>query len=216
MRLAEFAATRRRELGLSYEQVQQRGGPSDTRMRAIENGTGPALRSSTLAKIDSALRWAEGSSQAVLNGGEPTPLQDATSVADPLALDEGSFAVSNDEIAAMVASLRQLDHEFQTVNNAVVADPGLHGAYLHHTSVVSTIVGHWVTSLLERNVREGQPLPPMLELALGPYLDAEMVHDRSDFEEQQYRRWLAGRTVTISAAQRSTFLKRLDRATRAT
>lgn len=212
-RLGEYVAARRLALGLSYAQVHQQGGPSDTRTRAIENGTGPALRSSTLDKLDLALRWAPGSARAVLNGDEPVPAPAPTKNDVPrMSLDEGEFTVSNNEIAQMVASLRELDRQFQSANNAVLADPELHGSYVRHTSVVSTIVGHWVTSLLERNVHADHSLPPILELALGPYLDAEMIHDRSDADEQLYRRWLAGRDVPISPAQRAAFSQRLEAA----
>ncbi|MEW1938426.1 hypothetical protein AB0331_13790 [Dietzia maris] len=212
-RLGEYVAARRLALGLSYAQVHQQGGPSDTRTRAIENGTGPALRSSTLDKLDLALRWAPGSARAVLNGDEPVPAPAPTKNDVPrMSLDEGEFTVSNNEIAQMVASLRELDRQFQSANNAVLADPELHGAYVRHTSVVSTIVGHWVTGLLERNVHADHSLPPILELALGPYLDAEMIHDRSDADEQLYRRWLAGRDVPISPAQRAAFSQRLEAA----
>lgn len=212
-RLGEYVAARRLALGLSYAQVHQQGGPSDTRTRAIENGTGPALRSSTLDKLDLALRWVPGSARAVLNGDEPVPAPaPAKNDVPRMSLDEGEFTVSNNEIAQMVASLRELDRQFQSANNAVLADPELHGAYVRHTSVVSTIVGHWVTGLLERNVHADHSLPPILELALGPYLDAEMIHDRSDADEQLYRRWLAGRDVPISPAQRAAFTQRLEAA----
>ena len=210
-RLGEFVAARRRSLGLSYLEVQQQGGPSDTRTRAIENGTGPELRSSTLQKLDVALRWAPGSARSILSGGSPVPRPPVDSPVQPRAsLVEGDFVVSNSEIAEMVASLRELDRQFQSANNAVIADPELHNAYVRHTSVVSTIVGHWVTSLLERNYRAGQDLPAILELALGPYLDAEMVHDRSDADEQLYRRWLAGRDVPMSREQREMFMQRIN------
>lgn len=209
-RLGELVAARRLSLGLTYAQIQQRGGPSDTRTRAIENGTGPALRSSTLDKLDVALRWEPGSARTVFAGGDPTPAADPAKSAPRMSLDDGGFTVSNHEVAQMVASLRELDRQFQSAKNAVVADPELHGAYLRHTGVVSTLVGHWVTGLLERNVHADHTLPPMLELALAPYLDAEMVHDRSDADEQLYRRWLAGRDVPISPAQREVFTHRLD------
>lgn len=211
-RLGELVAARRLALGLSYTEIHEQGGPSDTRLRAIENCTGPALRSSTLDKLDKGLLWEPGSARAVLRGGNPVPVdaQALRQAATPMSLDEGGFTVSNHEIAQMVASLRELDRQFQSAKNAVLADPELHGAYTRHTGVVSTIVGHWVTALLERNVQAGQPLPPILELALGPYLDAEMIHDRSDAEEQLYRRWLAGRDVPISPDQREEFSQRLE------
>lgn len=211
-RLGEAVAARRRALGLSYAQVQHRGGPSDTRMSAIENGAGPLPRRSTLAKIDLTMRWVAGSAQRVLDGGEPEPLADQA----PLDLEGDAIRVPSSEVVEIIASLRRLDRQFQSANNAVLADPNLHGAYLNHTGVASTIVGRWATALLERNVEQGQPLPPLLELALGPYLDAEMTHDRADVEEQLYRRWLAGRDANVSADQRAKFLRRLASRTEST
>lgn len=121
----------------------------------------------------------------------------------------GGTAVSSEEIAELISSLRHLDHRIQP---AASADPELHDAYRRHTETVSIIVGHWATRILELNA--DRPLPPLLEATLGPFLDAPIVDDRADADEQAYRRWLAGRPITLSTAQLEEFNTRLAEARR--
>lgn len=70
-RLGERIAERRRELGMSQIDVWQAGGPSNSTLTGIENGTASSVSPATLRKIDQALMWAVGSSKHILAGGEP-------------------------------------------------------------------------------------------------------------------------------------------------
>ena len=92
-----------------------------------------------------------------------------------------------------------------------MADPEFHTAYREHSAAVSNIIGRWVTDLLEHNADPGRPLPPLLELSLGPYLDAEPNDETGliDLDEQLYRRWLAGRIKDPSPSQLSRWRSRL-------
>lgn len=63
---------RREELGLTQLQVAAQGGPSNTTQTKVENGEPPPPIPSTLRKIDSGLRWLQGSARALLvDGAEP-------------------------------------------------------------------------------------------------------------------------------------------------
>jgi len=68
---------RRADLGLSFERVEAQGGPVKRTQFALEQGEAKVgIRRGTLAKIDTGLRWREGSAEAVLRGGNPEPLPD--------------------------------------------------------------------------------------------------------------------------------------------
>lgn len=68
---------RREELGLTQLQVAAQGGPSNTTQTKIEGGEPPEPSNATLRKVDSGLRWLQGSARALLRDGlEPTPLRD--------------------------------------------------------------------------------------------------------------------------------------------
>ncbi|WP_054953052.1 helix-turn-helix domain-containing protein [Flaviflexus massiliensis] len=71
--LAKAVKARRIELGLSQIEVSQRGGPSTTTVSRIELGRLPNVSSDSLMKLDNALEWSPGSSDAVLQGGQPEP-----------------------------------------------------------------------------------------------------------------------------------------------
>jgi hypothetical protein len=72
--LAEHAARRRAELGLSQIEVAHRGPLSLDRVQSIEGAKSARYRLGTLLALERALDWAEGSVEAVLAGGDPAPV----------------------------------------------------------------------------------------------------------------------------------------------
>lgn len=74
LRLGSIVRRRREELGLTQDQVTERGGPSDKSQTRIERGQLPRPTAKTLAKLDRALKWDQGSAAAVLVGRDPRPL----------------------------------------------------------------------------------------------------------------------------------------------
>ena len=72
---------RRRELGLTQPDVQERGGPSVATQRAIENNRVGRLSTRMRRALEDALEWEPGSIDAVLAGGSPAPakLEEAAS-----------------------------------------------------------------------------------------------------------------------------------------
>lgn len=72
--LAEHAAHRRAELGLSQIEVAQRGPLSLDRVQNIEGAKRTSYRLATLLALERALGWREGSVETILAGGEPQPL----------------------------------------------------------------------------------------------------------------------------------------------
>lgn len=74
-RLATLIHERRVHLGLNQTDLKDHGGPSPETVIKFEHGKiSPAPQPRTLYGFDLALRWAPGSSAAILEGGEPTPL----------------------------------------------------------------------------------------------------------------------------------------------
>lgn len=78
-RLGRYVLARRESLGLTQGQVAERGGPSDTTLTKIENGTGPLPSKVTLKRLDKALEWEPGGAHQILEGGEPGIARPVTS-----------------------------------------------------------------------------------------------------------------------------------------
>lgn len=71
-RFGQIVRSRREELGIQQEDLDQYGGPSSTTLSRIERGIAPPS-AKTLRKLDVGLRWATGSAARTLDGGEPAP-----------------------------------------------------------------------------------------------------------------------------------------------
>lgn len=74
--LAVAVRQRRAKLGLTHEDVVNRGGPSGVTLTKIEAAKGPVPRGATLKKLDLALDWRPGSALRTLSGDKPTPIDD--------------------------------------------------------------------------------------------------------------------------------------------
>lgn len=71
-RLGREVRQRRIKLGLTQEEVAERGGPSTTTQTGIERADTPTPSPSTLKKLDKGLGWITGSARALLyQGAEP-------------------------------------------------------------------------------------------------------------------------------------------------
>lgn len=74
-KLGDEVRKRRRELGLTQPDVQERGGPGVATLRAIENNQSQRLSPRMRRALEDALQWESGSVDAILAGGAPTPKQ---------------------------------------------------------------------------------------------------------------------------------------------
>jgi transcriptional regulator with XRE-family HTH domain len=72
-RLGERIVRRRKALGMSQVKLAQTSGLGRSTIQSIEAGTASPERK-TLRLIEETLRWREGSTTAVLAGGEPTEI----------------------------------------------------------------------------------------------------------------------------------------------
>lgn len=74
-RLAAIARRRRAELGLALNDKNAKaGGLSNRTWQRVEKGL--EIRETNYVKIDGLMRWAPGSSLRVLEGGDPTPIDE--------------------------------------------------------------------------------------------------------------------------------------------
>lgn len=76
-RLAQLVVRRRGALGLTQVEVAQRGPLSLDRVQAIEGMRSTRYRAGTIAALERALEWRHGSVEAILAGGDPTPIEGA-------------------------------------------------------------------------------------------------------------------------------------------
>lgn len=74
-RLGQVAKRRRLALGRTIAQVAEAAGITPKTVGKIEAGS--RVRELTLWRLNAGLDWQEGSTQSVLNGGEPEPLEAA-------------------------------------------------------------------------------------------------------------------------------------------
>lgn len=72
-RLDAAMDARRLDLGLTWQEVAQAASISPATLRAMRAGTNmPSAL--TRRRLEDALRWERGSIQAILDGGDPTPV----------------------------------------------------------------------------------------------------------------------------------------------
>jgi hypothetical protein len=81
-RLATLARRRRAELGLALNDVNAKaGGLSNRTWQRVEKGL--EIRETNYVKVDGLLKWAPGSCLNILDGGEPTPVEEMKDPAAP-------------------------------------------------------------------------------------------------------------------------------------
>lgn len=81
-RLAAYVERRIAELGLEYAEVARQADFSIEVLRKIRNGI--KARVTTYTKLERALKWEYGSVEAILAGGEPSPIEAEASPPTPL------------------------------------------------------------------------------------------------------------------------------------
>ena len=88
-KLASCVVERRLEIGLpTTKSLAERSDISARLLGDVENGRRDSYSKATLWALDKALEWVPGSAQAVLDGGEPTPLAPSAPTPGPALVDE--------------------------------------------------------------------------------------------------------------------------------
>lgn len=177
-RLAEAVRKRRAELALNLIQVRDRGGPRAPVMVRIERGDAKALTHDDLANLDRALDWTIGSSATVLDGGNPTPHENAE-----VQFVTSGVTVSHSEVAALTSAAFRL----QELGSDRLVDRELIDAIEALAQAVAPLYGQFITELLAANAHGigseavVDAVAPLLERSANSELD----------EGAALRRWLA-------------------------
>ncbi|OZF01256.1 XRE family transcriptional regulator [Rhodococcus sp. 14-2686-1-2] len=205
-RFAQAVRERRQQLGLSRVQVRDRGGPSEPTLTRIERAEISDPSPATLAKLDSGLAWTAGSAARLLSGGSPRST-DAPATAGQVAFpDVDRIALDIATVTELISvSTRLAEHAEQRAE-----DSDLRSIADDLSSALHPVYGTYVTQLFEANRREHGTLSPIFA-AFSHLLDEpNNAVDPDEYEERQYRRWLAGRTSGIDRATDERFTRRLQ------
>jgi|SRR6266508_2654417 len=108
-RLDDALERRRVELRMSWRDVTREAGMSNEGLRAIRRGERRPT-AVTKARIEHALRWATGSIDAILAGGEPTPVNDIQR-RQPAAYARGFELGQNLDDETLAAILRSIGNQ---------------------------------------------------------------------------------------------------------
>lgn len=123
-RLAEYAARRRAELGLSQGEVAHRGPLSLDRVQNIEGAKRTRYRLATLLALERALQWRGGSIDAILSGGEPVPLGQTVPVGVAVETDTAPAVSPHKSDSPVEAQM------LREINERLKADPELARMFL--------------------------------------------------------------------------------------
>lgn len=123
-RLGIAVKNRRQQMGYTQQDVTRDGGPSDTTQTGIELGTATGVSSATLRKLDTALRWQPGSAKAVMDGGDPTVIDEPS--------DYQTAGSRIDNLAYLTAQIAKLSADINAMarNNPELHDVAAHAADL--------------------------------------------------------------------------------------
>jgi DNA-binding XRE family transcriptional regulator len=110
-RLAHHITARRTELGhTNRDTLADQATVSPRTLGDLETGRKTNYYPSTLARIERALQWTTGSIDTILNGGDPTPLNNpGRPTSQPARPDDGN--VSGDEALIRVMSSPHLNDD---------------------------------------------------------------------------------------------------------
>lgn len=113
-RLAEHAHRRRSELGLSQAAMAVPGVLSIDRIQKIEGAKRTSYRLGTLLALERALKWAPGSVEQILKGGDPLPAD------HPPADAMGATEAILDDMERRVADMKRLSRRDLAAIDALI------------------------------------------------------------------------------------------------
>jgi hypothetical protein len=199
---ATVVQARRRQLNLTLAGLHANGGPTVPTLVRTEQGDLLSPRPDTLAKFDRGLEWEPGSAaRAYWEGRPPAPAKRAP----PFIVGEPTMPLSVERLLSLMAVQREL-HDL-TQGSDPVPIPTLQLVVDKLNAEVSSIVGLFVTDLLERN-RGDEAVHPIFGVALESALSTPVDRSDPEAEEKLYRRWLMNWTAGIDEASKKRFALR--------
>ncbi|NCL75578.1 helix-turn-helix domain-containing protein [Rhodococcus sp. YH1] len=217
-RFARIVAERRRLLGLTLDQLQQAGGPSDVTTGKIEKGAIASPSARTLRRLDTGLQWTEGSAARAFAGGDPTALEEVPSIrrSTPGAVNAAADSVTLS--LTVVNELSDLAKRYEKLAGTIedrelVAELGQINA--DFDLLVDRILRAWLIAQLERKSAPDSPVrgDPVVEMLIGDYLNRTPEPPSvEDAHELLYLRWLTGRAGEIDEATEHAFVTQWSKA----
>jgi hypothetical protein len=209
---ANSVAQRRKGLGLTFVDVNVMGGPTAPTVAKAEAGELADPRPSTLSKFDVGLQWIAGSSaRAYWEGEHPRPAERAAKM-PVLNSGSGTIELPLGTVLQLMSAQKRLNDIADAATSPTIPVSELIGVVESLNSHLSTIVGHFVTDLLERNYSTvAQQSQPLIEFAFDELLSAPVSRSDPDRIEKLYRRWLLGKPSRISPDLEADFRHRLRR-----
>lgn len=198
---------------MTFIDVNRNGGPTAPTLAKAEAGELDDPRPSTLSKFDVGLRWQPGSAASTYwDGDEPQPCEDKrqrNAILEPTA---GSVSLPLDRVLALMKTQAQLN-DVVDQSGKTVPIAALQPLVTTLNDEISSIVGVFVTDLLERNHSDSSTMQPLLEYAFAELLAAPVSPGDPDRDDKFYRRWLLGNTDGIGEELQASFEERLRRRT---
>lgn len=202
---------RRKGLGLTLVDVNQNGGPTAPTVAKAEAGELADPRPSTLSKFDVGLQWMEGSAaRSYWEGEEPTPREKAQKPHAALETGAGTISLPLEVVLDLMNTQSRLNDFVERSGDVPAVE--LVTIVRSLNTHLSTVVGRFVTDLLERNHAQGnQPVQPLIEYAFAELLAPPVLPTDPDRTEKLYRRWLLGKTSGLTPELAVSFQRRLRR-----
>jgi hypothetical protein len=140
------------------------------------------------------------------------PVDPAAKVGPTLKPGSGSVALPLEEILDLMAAQAKLNDLLESRAGGAIPGTELEPIVQALNRQISSIVGRFVTDLLERNHTGSQPeIQPLIEFTFRELLSAPVSSGDPHADEKLYRRWLLGRPHETPPALEAEFRGRLRR-----
>ena len=210
-RFGAIVNKRRRELGLSLDDVAAAGGPSQVTVSNIEQGSTNRPHFATFGKLDDVLGWTPGSAARTFDGDSPTPLETS---GDTVPRTRRVTQLSPDVAVVSIRTIGDLLVSAQKIERMVTSDsssPELKQAASELDIIVDRIMRTWIISQMEdrRSNSPSDASDPMIDMFISDYLArAGVPTTDSDAQDLAYLHWLTGKSDESNTDEVSAFERR--------
>mgnify|MGYP005989621271 CR=1 FL=1 len=211
--MARFGAIvnkRRRELGLSLDDVAASGGPSQVTVSNIEQGTTNRPHFATFTKLDEVLKWKSGSAARAFDGQEPEALEEVRNRHRPSQSrgpNPDSVTVSMRTVGDLLTAAQRIER----IASSKTASAELKDASAELDLHVDRVMRAWIIVQVETRLCGGDDLQNdfMIDMFLKDYLSrASTPATAEDETELSYLQWLLGRADDLSPDRIHTYEQR--------
>lgn len=212
VRFGRIVAARRRELGLTSEELSDAGGPTRVTLRKLEAGTTPQPGLKTFAKLDKVLKWRSGSAARTFDGGEPDPLdrrRRRQTLDLPITATDTTVTLRTEVVAELIEKVSALERIAKRFSDDEELQATVIGLQLYGDRVLRA----WIIGQAEvlRQRGDTPSVDPIFTRMLGDYLNREpQADDQRDSDDLLYLRWLLDMPVKITGEQESGFAARWE------